>query len=65
LLIKKIVGYQGDILWDTNRPNGTPRKLLDVHRIENTGWKYRVEITDGIHKAYEWFLENQHIMKYE
>ena len=55
-MIQKIVGYDGEIIWDTTRPNGTPRKLLDVSRIEWTGWKYTVELEEGIRMAYEWFL---------
>ena len=58
-LIQKIVGFEGEIIWDTTRPNGTPRKLLDVNRIESTGWKYIIELEDGIRLAYEWFLENK------
>lgn len=57
-LIRKTVGYPGEIVWDTSRPNGTPRKLLDVSRIEATGWKYTTELEDGVQKVYEWFLEN-------
>ncbi len=57
-LVKEIVGFDGEILWDTSRPNGTPRKLLDVSRIEATGWKHEVELEDGIQLAYQWFLEN-------
>lgn len=58
-MIQKIVGFEGEIIWDTTRPNGTPRKLLDVSRIESTGWKYVVGLEDGIRMAYEWFLENK------
>jgi GDP-L-fucose synthase len=58
LMIKDIVWYSWEIIWDTTRPNGTPKKLLDVSRIESTGWKYQVELKDGIKMAYEWFLEN-------
>lgn len=58
-LVKKVVGFEGEILWDTARPNGTPRKLLDVSRIEATGWKYEVELEDGIRMAYQWFLDNK------
>ena len=58
-LVKGIVGFQEEILWDTSRPNGTPRKLLDVSRIEATGWKYEVELGDGIRMAYEWYLKNR------
>ena len=59
MMIQKIVGFEGEIIWDTTRPNGTPRKLLDVNRIESTGWKYTIELEDGIRLAYEWFLENK------
>lgn len=57
-LIKKVVGYEGNIVWDSSKPDGTPRKLLDVSRLEKAGWKYKVELEDGIKMAYEWFLEN-------
>ena len=57
-IIKKIVWFEGEIVWDTNKPNGTPRKLLDVSRINALGWKYEVELEDGIKRAYKWFLKN-------
>ena len=57
-LIKKVVGYEGNIVWDSSKPDGTPRKLLDVSRLEKAGWKYKVELEDGVKMAYEWFLEN-------
>ncbi len=57
-MIQKIVGFEWWIIWDTARPNGTPRKLLDVSYIESTGWKYSIELEDGIRMAYEWFLKN-------
>lgn len=56
-MIQKIVGFEGEVIWDITRPNGTPRKLLDVNRIESTGWRYIVELEDGIRMAYEWFLK--------
>ncbi len=59
MMIQKIVGFEGEVIWDITRPNGTPRKLLDVSRIESTGWRYTVELEDGIRMAYEWFLENK------
>lgn len=59
LLVKKIVGFEWDIDWNTTRPNGTPRKLLDVSRVESTGWKYEIELEDGIQMAYQWFLDNK------
>ncbi|MDU5110361.1 MAG: GDP-L-fucose synthase [Clostridium sp.] len=57
-LIKDVVGYEGEIVWDTSKPDGTPRKLLDVGRLEKAGWKYKMELKDGIKEAYKWFLEN-------
>lgn len=57
-LVAEIVGYEGRILWDTTRPNGTPRKLLDVSKATSLGWTYRTELRDGIRLAYEDFLTN-------
>lgn len=57
-LVKETVGYKGKIVWDSSKPDGTPRKLLDVSRLEKAGWKYKVELKDGVKMAYEWFLEN-------
>ena len=57
-LVAETIGYQGEILWDTCKPNGTPRKLLDVSKAEKLGWKYRTELKDGIRLAYEDFLNN-------
>ena len=57
-LIKEVVGYEGEIVWDSTKPDGTPRKLLDVSRLEKAGWKYKMELKDGIKEAYKWFIEN-------
>ena len=57
-LVAKVVGYQGRIEWDTTRPNGTPRKLLDVSKATALGWKYKTELEEGIKLAYKDFLEN-------
>ena len=57
-LVAKVVGYEGKILWDTTRPNGTPRKLLDVSKAERLGWKYRTELEDGIRLSYADFLNS-------
>lgn len=51
-----VVGYTGEILWDTTKPNGTPRKLLDVSKAEKLGWRYKTELEDGIRLAYQDFL---------
>ena len=52
-MVARIVGYQGEINWDTTKPNGTPRKLLDVSKATKLGWTYKVELEDGIRLAYE------------
>lgn len=57
-LVAKIIGYKGNIVWDTTKPNGTPRKLLDVSKSKAMGWSYKVEIEDGIKLAYDDFLHN-------
>lgn len=57
-LVKKVVGFKGNITFDTTKPNGTPRKLLDVSKLEKLGWKYKTELEDGIKLAYEDFLNN-------
>lgn len=57
-LVAKIVGYEGEIRWDTTKPNGAPRKLLDVSKATKLGWKYNIELEDGIRLAYEDFLNN-------
>lgn len=57
-LVAKVVGYQGKIKWDTSKPNGTPRKLLDVSKTENLGWHYRTELEEGIKLTYKDFLNN-------
>lgn len=57
-LIAKIVGYNGRIEHDTSKPDGTPRKLMDVSRINSLGWQYKTELEEGINKTYDWFLNN-------
>ncbi len=57
-LVAKVVGYEGDIMWDTSKPNGTPRKLLDVSKAEKLGWHYKTELEEGIRLSYEDFLKN-------
>ena len=57
-LVAKVIGYTGEIKWDPSKPDGTPRKLLDVSKLEKLGWKYHTELEDGIRLAYEDFLNN-------
>jgi GDP-L-fucose synthase len=57
-MISEIVGFNGEIVYDQSKPDGTPRKLLDVSRINELGWKAKTELRDGIKKTYEWFVNN-------
>jgi GDP-L-fucose synthase len=56
--IKKIVGFEGKIVWDTEKPDGTPRKLLDVSEMKKLGWTAKIELEKGIENSYQWFTEN-------
>ena len=54
-LVKDTVGFEGEIVWDTTKPNGTPRKLIDVSKLHSLGWHHKVEIEDGVKKLYDWY----------
>ena len=56
--IQKVTGHQGEIVWDAEKPDGTPRKLLDDSKMTAIGWGYSIELQEGIEKTYAWFLEN-------
>jgi GDP-L-fucose synthase len=56
--IQKVTGHQGEIIWDSEKPDGTPRKLMDVSKMKKVGWEYTTDLTEGIEKTYAWFLEN-------
>ena len=58
ITVQRIVGHRGKIKWDTSKPDGTPRKVLDVSKLKNLGWTYSTDIEDGIEKTYYWFLKN-------
>jgi GDP-L-fucose synthase len=58
LLIQKIIGHTGEIKWDSSKPDGTPRKLLDVSKLHSLGWKHSIKLESGIRRTYEWYLEN-------
>lgn len=58
-MIQKIVGHEGEIEWDASKPDGTPRKLMDISKMHELGWKHQVELEEGIRLTYQWFLENQ------
>lgn len=57
--IQEITGYQGEIRWDTTQPDGNPRRLLDVTRLSDQGWKARTDFRTGVAQTYQWFLENR------
>ena len=59
LLIQDVVGYQGQMRFDASKPDGTPRKLLDVSRLEAAGWKASTSLRHGIEKTLAWYLEHQ------
>ncbi|WP_306139744.1 GDP-L-fucose synthase [Rheinheimera baltica] len=57
--VAKVVGFKGSIVWDTSKPDGAPRKLMNVDRLKALGWQYSIELETGLRNAYQWFLENQ------
>ena len=57
--IQKVIGHQGAIEWDSSKPDGTPRKLMNVAKMHQLGWKHKVDLIEGIAKTYNWFLENE------
>jgi GDP-L-fucose synthase len=58
-MIASIVGYNRDINWDTTKPNGTPRKVLNVDKIKALGWQPKISLYEGIHSTYKWYYENR------
>ena len=56
--IKKVVGYNGKIVWDKSKPDGTPKKLLDVGKIHKIGWKHKITLNEGLKKTYQWYQKN-------
>ncbi|HOJ78362.1 MAG TPA: GDP-L-fucose synthase [Bacillota bacterium] len=61
-MVKKIIGYHGKIVWDSSKPDGTPRKLLDIRKITGIGWKPKLSLKEGIKQTYEWFLANKELI---
>ncbi|UPW20068.1 GDP-L-fucose synthase [Agarivorans sp. TSD2052] len=57
--VAKVTGFSGDIVWDTTKPDGAPRKLMDVSRLADLGWRYNYNLEEGLKDAYQWFLDNQ------
>jgi GDP-L-fucose synthase len=57
-VIKQITGFRGNIVFDTDKPDGTPRKLLDVSKINKLGWRSSISLMDGVLDTYNWYLKN-------
>ncbi len=57
-LVQSTIGHEGEIIWDSSKPDGTPRKLMDVSRLKEEGWSYKINLSDGIKQTYKWFIEN-------
>ncbi|KAL3532959.1 hypothetical protein ACH5RR_006480 [Cinchona calisaya] len=57
-LVKEVVGFEGELVWDSTKPDGTPRKLMDNSMIESLGWKPKISLKDGLGGTYKWYLEN-------
>jgi GDP-L-fucose synthase len=57
--MKEVTGYKGKLTFDTTKPDGAPRKLIDITRLENMGWTYNVDLKDGLERTYEWYLAIQ------
>lgn len=62
-IIQKTVGHTGEIIWDSSKPDGTPRKLMDVSKLKNKGWSYSIDLEEGIQRTYQWFKENHNNYK--
>ena len=58
-MIKNIVGFKGEINWDSYKPDGTPQKLLDISRISELGWQAKIRLEKGIKRTYKWYVENR------
>jgi len=58
-LVSRLAGYQGEIIWDTGRPDGTPRKVMDVSRLKEIDWEPRISLDDGIQKTLDWYRETR------
>ncbi len=58
-MLRDVIGYKGELVFNPEKPDGTPKKLLDVSKLEQLGWKAKIDLRDGIKQTYEWFLDNQ------
>jgi GDP-L-fucose synthase len=58
-MIQKVIGYTGKLFFDKTKPDGTPKKLLDVSMLSQLGWKFKISLEDGIQRTYDWYLKNE------
>ena len=58
--MKEVIGFKGELTFDTTKPDGAPRKLIDVSRLSNMGWNYSVNLKDGLSQTYKWYLKNEY-----
>ncbi len=63
IMVQSVVGHEGEILWDLDKPDGTSRKVMDVSKINGMGWHHRLSLIEGITQTYKWYLQNQHSVK--
>lgn len=61
--MKEVVGFEGKLTFDTTKPDGSPRKLIDVSRLSNMGWTYNVDLKAGLEKTYEWYLSQSRLLR--
>jgi GDP-L-fucose synthase len=57
--VARVVGYKGEIIFDASKPDGTPRKLLDISRLKNLGWNYSIDLEKGLSQTYKWYIDNR------
>lgn len=62
-LVQEVVGHKGEVIWDASKPDGTPRKLMDISKLHALGWKHNIDLKQGIQTTYQWFLENENNYK--
>jgi GDP-L-fucose synthase len=58
-MVRKVVGYEGEVQWDASKPDGTPQKLLDVSLARSLGWEAQIELEEGLRRTYEWYMRNR------
>ena len=62
-IIAEVIGYEGNINWDKSKPDGTPKKLMDVTKLKKEGWNYSIDLKDGIKQTYKWYINNEKIIR--